>query len=92
MTRAPRYVALLRGINVTGRNKIPMAELRDHCAACGLKGVETYIQSGNVVFTSSATAKKLEEDLEYRFIGRHLILLDSHSHVVADFIPDAIPQ
>jgi hypothetical protein len=38
------------------------------------------------------TLPKLSEDLEYRFIGRHLILLDSHSHVVADFIPDAIPQ
>ena len=59
-----RFIALLRGINVTGRNMIPMAELRDHCTACGLKGVETYIQSGNVLFTSSATAKKLEEDLE----------------------------
>ena len=38
------------------------------------------------------TLPKLSEDLEYRFIGRHLILLDTHSHVVADFIPDAIPQ
>jgi hypothetical protein len=38
------------------------------------------------------TLPKLSEDMEYRFIGRHLILLDSHSHVVADFIPDAIPQ
>jgi len=38
------------------------------------------------------TLPKLSEDMEYRFIGRHLILLDTHSHVVADFIPDAIPQ
>ena len=38
------------------------------------------------------TLPKLSEDMEYRFIGRHLILLDAHSHVVADFIPDAIPQ
>ena len=37
------------------------------------------------------TLPKLSEDMEYRFIGRHLILLDAHSHVVADFIPDAIP-
>lgn len=37
------------------------------------------------------TLPKLTEDLEYRFIGRHLILLDSHAHVVADFIPDAMP-
>ena len=38
------------------------------------------------------TLPKLSEDMEYRFIGRHLILLDAHSHVVADYIPDAIPQ
>ena len=38
------------------------------------------------------TLPKLSEDMEYRFIGRHLILLDAHSHVVADFILDAIPQ
>lgn len=38
------------------------------------------------------TLPKLSEDMEYRFIGRHLILLDAHAHIVADFIPDAIPQ
>lgn len=38
------------------------------------------------------TLPKLSEDMEYRFIGRHLILLDAHAHIVADFIADAIPQ
>ena len=38
------------------------------------------------------TLPRLSEDMEYRFIGRHLILLDSHAHVVADFIPDAMPK
>lgn len=38
------------------------------------------------------TLPRLSEDMEYRFIGRHLILLDSHAHVVADYIPDAMPQ
>jgi hypothetical protein len=38
------------------------------------------------------TLPKLSEDLEYRFIGRHLILLDAHAHVVADFIADGIPE
>ena len=37
------------------------------------------------------TLPKLTEDLEYRFIGRHMILLDSHAHVIADYIPDAVP-
>lgn len=38
------------------------------------------------------TLPRLSEDMEYRFIGHHLILLDSHAHVVADFIPDAMPE
>ena len=48
-----RYVALLRGINVGGKNKLPMADLRDifHAAGCG--AVKTYIQSGNAVFEAS---------------------------------------
>ncbi len=38
------------------------------------------------------TLPKLTEDMEYRFIGRHLILLDTHAHVIADFIEDAMPS
>lgn len=38
------------------------------------------------------TLPKLTEDLEYRFIGRNMILLDSHAHVIADYIPDALPR
>ena len=37
------------------------------------------------------TLPKLSEDMEYRFIGRALILLDAHAHLIADFIDDAIP-
>ena len=37
------------------------------------------------------TLPKLSEDMEYRFIGRALILLDAHAHIIADFIDDAIP-
>jgi hypothetical protein len=35
---------------------------------------------------------KLSEDLEYRFIGRHMILLDAHAHVIADYIDNALPK
>lgn len=38
------------------------------------------------------TLPQLQEEMEYRFVGRHLILLDSHAHVIADFIIDAIPE
>jgi uncharacterized protein (DUF1697 family) len=48
----PTHVALLRGINVGGSNKISMADLRELVASLGHTGVSTYIQSGNVVFTA----------------------------------------
>ena len=38
------------------------------------------------------TLPKLTEDLEYRFIGDSLILLDGHAHIIADFIEDALPK
>jgi len=47
------YVALLRGINVSGRNKIAMAELRALVESLGSTGVQTYIQSGNVVLDTA---------------------------------------
>src|SRR3954447_15099823 len=50
---AMTYLALLRGINVGGKNKLPMKELRDLFAATGCQDVRTYIQSGNVLFRAS---------------------------------------
>ena len=51
----PRYVALLRGINVGGRNRVAMADLRQLTEALGHTEVATYIQSGNVLFNSPDT-------------------------------------
>ena len=47
-----RYLSLLRGINVSGQKKIRMADLRGLYTSLGFTGVESYIQSGNVVFDS----------------------------------------
>lgn len=47
-------VALVRGINVGGKNALPMASLRTVCGGLGLMDAATYIQSGNVVFTAPA--------------------------------------
>lgn len=58
------HIALLRGINVTGRNKVPMAELKEVAGALGWRDVESYIQSGNLVFAASGTRAKLEAALE----------------------------
>lgn len=44
------HVAMLRGINVGGHNRLPMADLRRVVASLGHQDVETYVQSGNVVF------------------------------------------
>jgi uncharacterized protein (DUF1697 family) len=48
----PVHVALLRGINVGGRNKVAMKELRSLFASLGHQDVRTYVTSGNVVFTA----------------------------------------
>lgn len=50
-----RYLALLRGINVGGKNKVAMAELRDCFEAQGFADVSTYINSGNIFFSSDET-------------------------------------
>ena len=66
-----RFVALLRGINVGGNTKVPMAELRALCGEIGLAEVATYIQSGNLLFSASGSASdeeaKLEQAIESRF-------------------------
>ena len=50
------YAILLRGVMPTGRNRVPMAELRTALTAAGLREVRTYIQSGNVVARSDLAA------------------------------------
>jgi uncharacterized protein (DUF1697 family) len=61
------WVAFLRGINVGGNRKVPMAELRSLCEEAGLADVRTYIASGNLLFTSSArSAAKVRALLEKR--------------------------
>ena len=57
------WVALLRGINVGGHNKVPMADLRQLCAGLGWAGVQTYVASGNLVFAATGTAQGLADTL-----------------------------
>lgn len=63
-----QWVAWLRGINTgaagKGRKSVPMAELRSLAAGLGWQDVQTYIQSGNLMFAATGTAAKLEEQLE----------------------------
>jgi uncharacterized protein (DUF1697 family) len=80
----PTHVALLRGINVGGNNKIAMADLREVVASLGHTGVSTYIQSGNVLFTAhdrgatatAGLADGLEQAIERAFgLRLHVVVL-----------------
>ena len=62
-----RFALLVRGINVGGKNKVVMAELREELQAIGLDGVETYINSGNIFFDSIEPRTKLIENLQALF-------------------------
>lgn len=59
-----RKIAILRGINVGGKRKILMADLKTLCEKLGFKNVKTYIQSGNLIFTSDKLNSELEKKLE----------------------------
>ena len=59
------YLALLRGINVSGKNPVPMAKLKETFAGLGFTGVKPYLQSGNVVFQAKkSAAAKLAGEIE----------------------------
>jgi uncharacterized protein (DUF1697 family) len=68
------YIAILRGINVSGQKKIKMADLRSHLENIGSQNVQTYIQSGNIVFQDQGAdnrqlelkiRKMIEEEYEF---------------------------
>ena len=68
----PRYIALLRGINVGGKSMMKMEELKDMFAELGFGNVETYINSGNIAFDSKKIAEakladKIEDAIEAKF-------------------------
>ena len=69
-----KHLALLRGINVGGHKKVPMAQLRAAAEEAGYTGVKTYVASGNLVLGSTAGADievTLEQAIEKRF-GFHV--------------------
>jgi uncharacterized protein (DUF1697 family) len=84
----PRYVALLRGINVGGKNLIKMAALKACLEDHGLEDVATYIQSGNVVFGSGDTSltkltDRIEGALTATFGYEASVVLRSRSQMIA---------
>ncbi|MEK6676261.1 MAG: DUF1697 domain-containing protein [Planctomycetota bacterium] len=80
------YVALLRGINVGGKNKLPMADLSAIFVKVGCADVRTYIQSGNVVFRAksanvSKLAGKIEDGIEEQFGFRPQVVVRSEAEL-----------
>jgi uncharacterized protein (DUF1697 family) len=88
------WVALLRGVNLGARNKVPMAALRQLLEETGCESVRTYIQSGNALFTSdtsdrAALARRLERAVEDAFAVATPVVLRSFEEIgrVADSHP-----
>ena len=55
-----KYIALLRGINISGKNKIAMSDLKREFTTLGYKKVITYLNSGNVVFESDKVIQMIK--------------------------------
>lgn len=68
------FVALLRAVNVSGRNRLPMAELRERLEAAGFARVRTYLQSGNLVFAAKAGEARVQEALVHEVVARDFAL------------------
>ena len=76
----PVWISMLRGVNVVGRNKIKMDELRALYASLKFEEPRTFIQSGNVIFrsqekSSSALAKKIQDAIARKFGFRPEVIL-----------------
>jgi uncharacterized protein (DUF1697 family) len=87
-----KYVALLRGINVGGNRKVPMAELKRVFEQCGFSEVTTYINSGNIIFASGSDpdAYKIQTAMKrhFGFEIDALVLNAAEIIAVAQAIPD----
>ncbi|WP_417746527.1 DUF1697 domain-containing protein [Rosistilla oblonga] len=93
------WIALFRGINVGGNNILPMAKLKSDLESLQLKNVRTYIQSGNVVFDSTARtaaplAAKIARTIEQRHGFRPQLLLikpdELRQAIASNPFPEAI--
>jgi len=73
------WIALLRGINVGGGNKLPMADLRAICEGIGWQNIRTYIASGNVVFEADGAAEALASKLHQNLpLDVPVLVLSAH--------------
>jgi len=103
MKAAPRgrpgttWLALLRGINVVGKNKVPMKALASALETAGFQAVRTYIQSGNVVFRSASgdrgsLARKIERLVGRKFACTPAVLVISKAELAAAIQANPFPD
>ncbi|MFD1160910.1 DUF1697 domain-containing protein [Hwangdonia seohaensis] len=88
------YIALFKGINVGGHKKVPMVDLRQLLTKSGFKNVQTYIQSGNVIFQSSkdntAEIEDIIQNATTSYFGFEVsVLVKTRTHIKRIF--DACP-
>lgn len=84
----PKYVALLRGINVGGNNMIKMETLRETFASVGFENVKSYINSGNLIFETAKTddgklAKKIHDAIQNNFGFNISVMVRSMAEIEA---------
>lgn len=92
----PTFIALLRAVNVGGTGKLAMADLRRMCEDLGFTDVATYIQSGNVVFSTRLAAAKanaaLERALAQRLGKPSAVILRTRDELVATERANPFPK
>ncbi len=91
------HIALLRGVNVGGRNRVAMADLREVVTSLGHTDVATYIQSGNVVFTSeeadtTALAGALERAIAEALTVRPKVVVLSRNELSQVIVDNPYPD
>jgi uncharacterized protein (DUF1697 family) len=90
------WLALLRGVNVVGKNKVPMKALAAALETAGFRAVQTYIQSGNIVFRTSsddatALAGKIARLIERHFDCSAAVLVISKAQLAAAIRANPFP-
>lgn len=88
-----RFIAFLRGVNISGKNKVPMAELREAVEKAGFQEVRTYLNSGNVVFSGDereegSFSKEIEAVIKKRF-GLEIPIFVISQETLADILRNA---
>lgn len=82
-------IALLRGVNIGGRNTVSMAKLKEAFVAAGFVDVATYINSGNILFSSNESATKLKEICEAIILDTFGLAIDT-AIISADKLAEAL--